>query len=112
MYWGYAADKITHTSTSIWAMPVRSSAPIVLRYSVSLRGWAHAKLIRQIALTVTWTERKSSNAASLAVMPAADHCNFRADFLRTVRKLGLIGLRSLRVKESRKAWSGDRCGDC
>ena len=41
-------------------------------------------------------------------MPAADHCNFRADFLRTVRKLGLIGLRSLRVKESRKAWSGDR----
>src|SRR5213080_1344850 len=48
--------KITHTSTSIWAMPVRSSAPIALRYSVSIR-WAHTKLIRQIVLSVTWTEK-------------------------------------------------------
>jgi hypothetical protein len=53
--------KITHTSTSICAMPVRSSAPIALRYSVSIRGWAHMKLIPQIVPTVTWTELKSSN---------------------------------------------------
>jgi integrase len=39
--------------------------------SVSIRAWAHAKLIRQIVLTVTWTaELKSSNATTLAV--AAD----------------------------------------
>jgi len=62
--------KITHTSTSRWAMPVRSSAPIALRYSASIRAWAHTKLIRQVALTVTGTELKSSNAASF-VMPAA-----------------------------------------
>jgi hypothetical protein len=30
------------------------------------------KLIRQIALTVTWTELKSSNAASLVMLPAAN----------------------------------------
>jgi hypothetical protein len=35
---------------------VRSSAPIALRYSVSIRAWVHTKLIRQIVLTVTWTE--------------------------------------------------------
>jgi hypothetical protein len=61
--------KITHTSTSRWAMPVRSSAPIALRYSASIRAWAHTKLIRQIVLTVTGTKLKSSNAASF-VMPA------------------------------------------
>src|SRR6266404_8041906 len=37
-------------------MPVRSSAPIALRYSASIRAWAHTKLIRQIVLTVKWTE--------------------------------------------------------
>src|ERR1700682_4714289 len=62
--------KITHTSTSRSAMPVRSSAPIALRYSASIRAWAHANLIRRIVLTVTGTELKSSNAASF-VMPAA-----------------------------------------
>src|SRR2546427_4633687 len=62
---GISRRKITHTSTSIWAMPVRSAAPIALRYSVSIRAWAHTKLIRQIVLTVTWTKLKSSNAASL-----------------------------------------------
>src|SRR5467141_5099636 len=62
--------KITHTSTSRWAMPVRSSAPIALRYSASIRAWAHTKLIRQIVLTVTGTELNCSNAASF-VMPAA-----------------------------------------
>ena len=45
--------KITRTSISIWAMPVRSSAPIALRYSVSIEAWAYMKLIRQIVLTVT-----------------------------------------------------------
>ena len=43
-------------STSIWAMPARSFAPIARRYSVSIRAWAHMKLIRQIVLTLTWTE--------------------------------------------------------
>ena len=43
---GISRRKITHTSTSIWAMPARSSAPIALRYSVSIRPWVHAKLIR------------------------------------------------------------------
>jgi len=56
--------KITHTSTSRWAMPVRSSAPIALRYSASIRAWAHTKLIRQIVLTVTGTELNCSSAAS------------------------------------------------
>src|SRR5712671_3079904 len=51
-------------------MPVRSSAPIALRYSASIRAYAHTKLIRQIVLTVTGTELKSRNAASF-VMPAA-----------------------------------------
>jgi hypothetical protein len=69
---GINRRKITHTSTSIWAMPVRSAAPIALRYSVSIRAWAHTKLIRQIVLTVTWTELKSSNAASLVMLPAAN----------------------------------------
>ena len=41
-----------------------------LRYSASIRAWAHTKLIRQIVLTVTGTELKSSNVASF-VMPAA-----------------------------------------
>src|SRR6267142_3290160 len=66
---GINRRKITHTSTSIWAMPMRSSAPIARRYSVSIRAWAHAKLIRQIVLTVTWTEL-SSNAAALVMLPA------------------------------------------
>jgi uncharacterized Zn-finger protein len=30
----------------IWAMPAKLSAPIALRYSVSIRPWVHAKLIR------------------------------------------------------------------
>jgi hypothetical protein len=67
---GINRRKITHTSTSRWAMPVRSSAPIALRYSASIRAWAHTKLIRQIVLTVAGTEPNCSNAASF-VMPAA-----------------------------------------
>ena len=50
---GDSRRKITRTSISIWAMPVRSSAPIALRYSVSIQAWAHMKLIRQIVFTVT-----------------------------------------------------------
>src|SRR5436189_3534554 len=49
---------------------VRSSAPIALGYSASIRAWAHTKLIRQIVLTVTGTELNCSRAASF-VMPAA-----------------------------------------
>ena len=67
---GISRRKIIPTSTSIWAMPVRSSAPIALRYFISIRAWAHTKLIRQIVLMVTWTELKSSNAASLAASMA------------------------------------------
>src|SRR5271166_5302350 len=54
-------------------MPGRSSAPIVLRFSVSIRPWAQAKLIQQNVLTVTSIESKSSNAASLVKLPAANH---------------------------------------
>ena len=43
---GINRRKITHTSTSIWAMPARLSVPIAPRYSVSIRPWVHAKLIR------------------------------------------------------------------
>jgi hypothetical protein len=68
---GINRRKTTHTSILIWAMPVRSSAPIVLRYSASMRVCVHTKLIRQIVLTVTWTELKSSDAASLLMRPAA-----------------------------------------
>ena len=35
-----------------------------------MRVWAHTKLIRQIVLTVTWTELKNSNAAFLVMLPA------------------------------------------
>jgi uncharacterized Zn-finger protein len=54
------------------AMLVRSAAPIALRYSVSIRAWGHTKLIRQIVRTVSWTKLKSSNAASLVMLPAAN----------------------------------------
>src|SRR5882724_2758594 len=60
--------KIIHTSTSIWAMPVRSSVPIALRYSVSIRAWAQTRPIRQIVPTLTWTELERGNAACF-VMP-------------------------------------------
>jgi hypothetical protein len=103
---GISRRKITHTSTSIWAMPARSPAPTALRYSVSIRPWVHAKLIRQIVLTLARTELKGGNAASLVVLPAADRRNFRADFLRTVRKLGLIRLRSLGYWSKRAAKPG------
>jgi len=55
---GLYRRKITHTSTSIWAMRVASFAPIARRYSISIRVWAHMKLIRQIVLAATWTELK------------------------------------------------------
>jgi hypothetical protein len=102
---GIGRRKITHTSTSIWAMPARSSAPTALRYSVSIRPWVRAKLIRQIVLTLARTELKSGNA-SLVVLPTADYRNPRADFLRTVRKLAPIGLRSLGYGSKRAAKPG------
>src|SRR3981081_419837 len=46
-------------------MPVRSSAPIALRYSASIRAWAHTKLIRQIVLTLTGTELKKQQRCFL-----------------------------------------------
>src|ERR1700726_4339859 len=61
-------------STSRWAMPVRSSAPIALRYSASILAWAHTKLIRQIVLTVTGTELNCSSAASFVMPAAANQC--------------------------------------
>ena len=75
---GLSRRKITPTSTSIWAMPVKSSARIALRYSNSIRAWAHMKLIRLIVLTVTWTELKGSNAASLVMLLAAANSAKRA----------------------------------
>ena len=53
---GRSRRKVTLISTSIWAIPARSSAPTALRYSVSIRAWAHTKPIRQIVLTLTWTD--------------------------------------------------------
>ncbi len=44
---------------------MRSSAPIALRYSASIRAWAHTKLIRQIVLTVTGTELKKQQRCFL-----------------------------------------------
>ena len=82
---GISRRKITHTFTSIWAMPVRSSAPIALRYSVSIRAWAHTKPIRQIVLTVTWTELKSSNqrqAPSSCSLGAVHDGHERSEFGR------------------------------
>jgi hypothetical protein len=61
---GISRRKITLISTSIWAMPARSSALIALRYSVSIRACAHTNPIRQIVLTVTWSEKYG---AALAV---------------------------------------------
>ena len=47
-----------HIYLNMGEMRVASSAPIAPRYSISIRVWAHMKLIRQIVLTVTWTELK------------------------------------------------------
>ena len=83
---GINRRKIIHTSTSIWAMPVRSAAPIALRYSFSIRAWVHTKLIRQIVLTVTWTELKSSNqrqAPSSCSLGAVHDGHERSEFGRT-----------------------------
>jgi hypothetical protein len=66
---GLSRRKITLISTSIWAIPARSSAPTALRYSVSIRAWERTKLIRQIALMVTWTESKSANALLVSCWP-------------------------------------------
>ena len=54
---GISRHKITHTFTSIWAMPMKSSAPIVLRYSLSIQAWAQTKPTRQIVLTKRQTEK-------------------------------------------------------
>src|SRR2546422_11616320 len=52
-------------------LKIGDAGEIVCPYcSTLIRAWAHTKLIRQIVLTVTGTESKSSNAASFA-MPAA-----------------------------------------
>jgi hypothetical protein len=56
--------------TLIAADPVRSSAPIALRYSASIRAWARRKLIRRSVPTVIRTEFQRSDAACF-VMPAA-----------------------------------------
>ena len=66
---GINRRKITHTSTSRWAMPMRSSVPTALRYSASIRAWAHTKLIRQIVLTVTGTELKSATLLPSSCRP-------------------------------------------
>jgi hypothetical protein len=54
---GISRRKIIHTSTSIWTIPMRSSAPIAQLYSVSIQAWACTKPIRQTALTVIWTKK-------------------------------------------------------
>ena len=99
---GLSRRKITHTSTSIWAMPVRSSAPIALRYSVSIRAWAHMKLIRQIVLTMTWTEMKGSNATSLVMLAAATSAKRARD------RYGLISYPS-NSTQPRKTLAASHC---
>jgi uncharacterized Zn-finger protein len=51
------------------AIPVRSCAPIALRYSVSIRAWAHTKLIRRIVLTLTWSENDGATLARFSAPP-------------------------------------------
>ena len=41
------------------------------RYSVSIRAWAHMKLIRQIVLTVAWTELLVTNDSNSVRMQAS-----------------------------------------
>jgi len=43
---GISRRKIIRTSISIWVRLARSFARIARRYSVSIRAWAHMKLIR------------------------------------------------------------------
>jgi|ERR1700730_1029795 len=45
----------------------RSSAPIALRYSVSIRACAHTNPSRQIVLTVTWSEKYGAALARFGV---------------------------------------------
>ena len=77
---GISRRKITLISTSIWAIPARSSAPIALRYSVSIRAWEHTKLIRQIVLTVTWSELKAPTPLleSCWLQPTSAHASAMA----------------------------------
>ena len=86
---GISRRKITHTYTSIWAMPVRSAAPIALRYSVSIRAWVHTKLIRQIVLTVTWTELPSCSAYGNANSTRAPPCRISPCATRIARVLSI-----------------------
>jgi uncharacterized Zn-finger protein len=51
-----------HIYLNMGEMRVASSAPIAPRYSISIRVWAHMKLIRQIVLTVTWAELKKQQS--------------------------------------------------
>jgi hypothetical protein len=53
VHWRQAAARSPAHLSQYGAMPVRSSAPIALRYSVSIQAWAYMKLIRRIVLTVT-----------------------------------------------------------
>src|SRR5260370_34755924 len=53
-------------------MPVRSSAPIALHYSASIRAWAHTKLIRKIVLT---NARRHRPAVSRRFMMATNDPN-------------------------------------
>ena len=80
-----------------------SSAHIALRYSVSIRPWAHAKLVRQIVLTVTSTESKSNNAASLVKLAKA--AEVMAEFLPIKPTESFVTLRHRTLK------LGERLGE-
>jgi hypothetical protein len=82
--------KITHKSTSIWAMPTRSFARIARRYFASIRAWAHMKLIRQIVLTLTWTESFATSDSNSVRMQASGRqagCSNRCRLTPPVTKI-------------------------
>ena len=83
---GISHRKITVISTSIWAIPARSSAPIALRYSVSIRACAHANPIRRTVLTVTWSENDGAALARFGVHSFA--FLMRSKLLRSPAVLG------------------------
>ena len=88
---GDSRRKITHTSTSIWAMPARSFARIARRYSVSIRAWANMMLIRQIVLTLTWTElfaTGDSNSVRIQASGRQAGCSNRCRLTPPLRGFG------------------------
>src|SRR5260370_26314039 len=82
-------------------MPVRWSAPIALRYSASIRAWAHTKLIRRIVLTAI----RVGGATEVEVKERKDRVDDAMHATRAAVEEGIVpggGVALLRASEHLK----------